>query len=154
MITIARIDERLIHGQVAFAWTTAYKSQAIMVIDEQVSKDAFQKSLLEMACPTGLKCFIVDLSRAVELLKKHESKKIFIVVKHPSTYLSLIKAGIKLSSINVGGLYFRDARRPLSKTVYVDDEMCSIFKQLHDEYVALEIRVTPSDTSVDLMKLL
>ena len=36
MITIARIDERLIHGQVAYAWTVAYKSEAIMVIDNEI----------------------------------------------------------------------------------------------------------------------
>lgn len=58
MITVARIDERLIHGQVAYAWTVEYKSQAVMVIDDEVAKDAFEKTLLEMACPKGLKCFL------------------------------------------------------------------------------------------------
>ena len=48
MITIARIDERLIHGQVAYAWTVAYKSEAIMVIDNEIAKDKFQISLLQI----------------------------------------------------------------------------------------------------------
>ena len=64
MITIARIDERLIHGQVAYAWTVAYKSEAIMVIDNEIAKDKFQISLLQMACPAGVKCFICDEDKA------------------------------------------------------------------------------------------
>ena len=60
MITIARIDERLIHGQVGYAWSVVYKSDAIMVIDNEISKDKFQISLLQMACPAGVKCFVCD----------------------------------------------------------------------------------------------
>lgn len=154
MITVARIDERMIHGQVAYAWTTAYKSQAVMAIDDEIAKDAFQKSLLEMACPSGLKCFVVSIDKAVELLKKYESKKIFVVVKHPMTYLKLVKAGIQIEAINVGGIYFKEGRRQLSKTVYVDDEMTNVFKQLHEANVKLELRTHPSDSSVDLMSVL
>lgn len=154
MITIARIDERMIHGQVAFAWTTAYKSQAVMAIDDEIAQDAFQKSLLEMACPSGLKCFVVSCEKAVELLHKYDSKKIFVVVKHPSTLLKLVEAGIPVDSINVGGIYFKEDRRQVSKTVYVDDEMVDVFKKLHEKNVTLEIRTHPSDTSVDLMSVL
>lgn len=53
MITIARIDERLIHGQVAYAWTVAYKSEAIMVIDNEIAKDKFQISCSRWPAPRG-----------------------------------------------------------------------------------------------------
>lgn len=154
MITVARIDERLIHGQVAFAWTTAYKSQAVMAIDDIIAKDAFQKSLLEMACPSGLKCFVVGVEKAAELLKKYEGKKIFIVVKHPETYVRLVEAGVPVETINVGGIYYQEGRRQIAKTVYVDDEMTADFHKLHDAGVALEIRTHPSDASEDLMSVL
>lgn len=154
MITVARIDERMIHGQVAYAWTTSYKSQAVMAIDDEIANDAFQKSLLEMACPPGLKCFVVSTQKAVELLKKYETKKIFVVVKHPATYLKLIEAGVLLNEINVGGIYFKEGRRQVSKTVYVDDEMVEVFQQLHKAEVKLEIRTHPSDTSTDLLSVL
>lgn len=73
MITITRIDERLIHGQVAYAWTVMYKCQAIMVIDEEAVSNPIQKALLELACPRGTKCFVVSKEMAVELLKKYET---------------------------------------------------------------------------------
>lgn len=154
MITVARIDERMIHGQVAYAWTTAYKSQAVMAIDDEIANDAFQKSLLEMACPPGLKCFVVSTQKAIELLQKYENKKIFVVVKHPSTYLKLVEANVAVNEINVGGIYFKEGRRQVSKTVYVDDEMVEVFKKLHEANVKLEIRTHPSDTSTDFMSVL
>lgn len=113
MITIARIDERLIHGQVGYAWSVVYKSDAIMVIDNEISKDKFQISLLQMACPAGVKCFVCDEDKAVELLNKYAKKKIFVVVKHPGTLLHIYEKGVKLEKINVGGLYFKEGR-PIS----------------------------------------
>lgn len=154
MITIARIDERLIHGQVGYAWSVVYKSDAIMVIDNEISKDKFQISLLQMACPAGVKCFVCDEDKAVELLNKYAKKKIFVVVKHPGTLLHIYEKGIKLEKINVGGLYFKEGRRQLSKTVYVDPEMEEIFRKLNSYGVALENRTTPTDTEEDLMKLM
>jgi mannose/fructose/N-acetylgalactosamine-specific phosphotransferase system component IIB len=154
MITIARIDERLIHGQVAYAWSVAYKSEGIMVIDNEVAKDIFQVSLLQMACPKGVKCIICDEEKAAELLKKYEKRKLFVVVKHPSALLSICEKGIELKEINVGGLYYKEGRRQLSKTVYVDAEMESVFRKLSEMGIKLENRTTPTDTKEDLMELL
>lgn len=154
MITVARIDERLIHGQVAYAWTTAYKSEAVMVVDSAAAADDLQVSLLKMACPAGLKCFVADERRAAALLEKHERRKIFVVAKHPDAYLRLVELGVDLREINVGGLYFVEGRRQLSKTVYVDEHMEETFRALAEKGVRLEVRTHPRDTSEDLMTLI
>lgn len=154
MITIARIDERLIHGQVAYAWTIEYKSQAVMAIDDEVAKDSFQKTLLEMACPKDMKCFVVGKEKAVELLKKYENKKIFVVVKNPAVLLYLVENGIPIQSINVGGLYFKEGRRQVSKTIYLDDELTECFNKLHNHGIELETRTTPRDARVELMTII
>lgn len=154
MITIARIDERLIHGQTAYAWNVAYKSEAIMVIDNEVAEDKFQNTLLQMACPTGVKCMICNEEKGVELLKKYEKRKIFVVVRHPSALLSICEKGIELKEINVGGLYYKEGRRQISKTVYVDAEMEEIFRKLSEMGIKLENRTTPSDSKENLMELM
>lgn len=66
-----------------------------------------------------------------------------MVVKHPGTLLHIYEKGVKLEKINVGGLYFKEGRRQLSKTVYVDPEMEEIFRKLNSYGVALENRTTP-----------
>lgn len=154
MITIARIDERLIHGQVAYAWSVAYKSEGIMVIDNEIAKDKFQISLLQMACPKDVKCIVCNEEKAAELLKKYEKRKLFIVVKHPAALLSICEKGVELKEINVGGLYYKEGRRQISRTVYVDAEMEEVFRKLSNMGIRLENRTTPTDAGEDLMKLL
>lgn len=154
MITIARIDERLIHGQVAYAWTCAYKSEAVMAVDAQAANDSLQTSLLKMACPAPLKCFVVDEGRAVGLFKKYAARKIFVVAKHPDVYLCLVELGMEIEKINVGGLYHQEGRRQLSRTVYVDAHMEETFRALHEKGVMLEVRTHPGDAGENLMKLL
>lgn len=154
MIVTTRIDERLIHGQVAYSWTNQYPADAILVVDEEASKDNFQKSLLEMATPSGMRCFVLATDKAVEFLKKYDKKKIFIVVKHPKPLLELQQNGIDFKEINVGGLYHVDGRKQVSKTVFLDDEMIEIFTELSKKGIKLEVRTSPSDKSMDLMHLL
>ncbi|WP_455138780.1 PTS system mannose/fructose/N-acetylgalactosamine-transporter subunit IIB [Thermophilibacter sp.] len=154
MITIARIDERLIHGQVSYAWTTAYKSEAVMAVDAEAARDQMQVSLLKMACPAGLKCFVADEERAAALLAKYERRRIFVVAKHPDAYLRMVELGAHIDEINVGGLYFKEGRRQVSRTVYVDEHMEETFRALAEKGVRLEVRTHPRDSSEDLMALL
>lgn len=154
MITIARIDERLIHGQVSYAWTTAYKSEAVMAVDAEAARDQMQVSLLKMACPAGLKCFVADEERAAALLAKYERRRIFVVAKHPDAYLRMVELGAHIDEINVGGLYFKEGRRQVSRTVYVDEHMEETFRALAEKGVRLEVRTHPRDSSEDLMTLL
>ena len=150
MITLARVDERLIHGQVAYAWTKVYPSDAIIVVDEEAAKDQLQRSLLEMACPRNMKCFIADVTKSVELLRKYANKRLFLVTKHPKSYFEIMCQGIELKAINVGGIYFKEGREQITNTVFVDQETRSILKELHGRGVYLDGRTTPSDAELDL----
>lgn len=154
MITVARIDERLIHGQVSYAWTTAYKSEAVMAVDAEAARDQMQVSLLKMACPAGLKCFVANEERAVALLEKYERRKIFVVAKNPDAYLRMVELGARIDEINVGGLYFQEGRRQVSRTVYVDVHMEETYRSLAAKGARLEVRTHPRDSAEDLMDLL
>jgi len=56
--------------------------------------------------------------------------------------------------VNVGGLYYKEGRRPLAKTIYVDEELEQVFRELNQLGVKLETRTTPTDPANDLMRLL
>ena len=109
------------------------------------------KELRECADHLAVVC---NEEKGAELLKKYEKRKIFVVVKHPSTLLSLCEKGVELKEINVGGLYFKEGRRQISKTVYVDPEMEKVFQKLDRRGVKMENRTTPTDSKEDLMKLI
>ena len=55
MIKLLRVDERLIHGQVAFAWTNSLKADCILIVNDAVAADKLRSNSLKMAAPAGVK---------------------------------------------------------------------------------------------------
>ena len=90
-----RIDERLIHGQVAAVWSKALNVNRIMVVDEDAVKNPTQKSVLKMACPAGCKLSILSVASAANNLRirKYEGDRIFMIVRSPATLRALYDAG-------------------------------------------------------------
>ncbi|MFA7503021.1 MAG: PTS sugar transporter subunit IIB, partial [Anaerovoracaceae bacterium] len=52
-ITVFRIDDRLIHGQVVTRWIGHAGAKRIVVIDDRVAADPTQQMLLKFAVPGG-----------------------------------------------------------------------------------------------------
>jgi len=150
-IVVTRIDERLIHGQVAYSWSVAYQVTEFIVIDDRVATDPTQLLLLSLAVPSGKRHAILSVEDAVKyLVEQSDQEKTFIVVKSPRVLLSLIENGIILPSINVGGMYYKVGKQEISKTVYLDEEDKSIFLKIRDHGIPCEIRTSPNDKSIDL----
>ena len=154
MISVFRIDERLVHGQVAYSWSVEYRIDRIMVIDDKVAKDEIQKMTLRLAVPADKKLSIFSINEAIEFLKKNETtnEKLFIVVKDPEVVLKLIESNITIKSINVGGMYYKEGKKKISKTVYIDDKDIEVFKKLRQAGVEAEIRTSPKDKKINLYK--
>ena len=53
MIKLTRIDDRLLHGQVAFTWTPALSADCIVIANDKVAKDEFLKMTLNLAKPAS-----------------------------------------------------------------------------------------------------
>ncbi|WP_285697458.1 mannose/fructose/sorbose PTS transporter subunit IIA, partial [Enterococcus hirae] len=60
---LARVDSRLLHGQVATAWTKAVQPNRIIVVSDAVSKDDLRKKLIEQAAPPGVKANVIPISK-------------------------------------------------------------------------------------------
>ena len=64
-----RIDERLIHGQVATMWTNALRLTRIMVVGDDIVKNDIQKTALKTACPHGVHLSILTAKGAARRKK-------------------------------------------------------------------------------------
>jgi len=155
-IVLFRIDERLIHGQIAHAWSAKCKPKEILVIDDEGVNDPLVEMTLEMAVPSGIDFSLLNTADSITYLKenKNNNKRVLIVVKSPSIPLQLIDNDIEINSINVGGMYYRKDKNKISKTVYLSDEDIELFKEIQERGVESEIRTNPSDKSVNLYQLI
>ena len=76
-----RIDDRLIHGQVATRWSTGLKVNRIMVIDDAVAANDNEKAILRMAAPAGVNTSILPLEKAVANIKNgnYDGQRVMLI---------------------------------------------------------------------------
>lgn len=104
-IVLARIDDRLIHGQVATVWSKATDCQRIIVCDDEVAKDKIRAVLLKQLAPAGVKSHVVDLAKAVRIYHnpKYENDRCLLLFTNPTSVLYLVEL---TSSRNQPPFYF------------------------------------------------
>lgn len=105
MIVHVRMDERLIHGQVATAWIRYYDANAVIIPSDEVANSEIDKMALKLAASMiqGLKLSIVGLQRGIELLHdpRCESMRIMIVCRTPQDVLEIAKHVEGIPGINL-----------------------------------------------------
>lgn len=118
-ISLVRVDDRLIHGQVVMSWIRYINCNAIKIIDDQVASDEFMCSLLSSIAPAGIKLEIVDIKKgAEEYLSWVESEaNTMVLVKTPLTLMSLESLGVQFESINIGGISISGDRKKFHKNI-------------------------------------
>ncbi|MCT4598967.1 MAG: PTS sugar transporter subunit IIB [Vallitalea sp.] len=155
-ICCIRIDERLIHGQVATAWTHSVEATRIMVIDDKVVKDAVQKMALKSACPMGIKLSLLNVEKATANLQtdKYDGQNVFIVVKSPEVLTRLLNGGVKFDEVIIGNMSAKSNSRVLHRTVSVTDEDVKNFNELMAASVKVNLQMVPNDKKIDIKTLL
>ena len=151
-----RIDERLIHGQVAAMWAGTLKATRIMVVDDEVVKDNFRKQMLKMACPAGVKLSILNCETAAKnvLAQQYTGDRIFTVVKGPETLVKMFNYGFPLTEITVGNMSSKNNTRQIIKTINVTEEDEKCFRELSEKGVRFYSQMVPSVNKEDFMAML
>ncbi|MDR1794040.1 MAG: PTS sugar transporter subunit IIB [Erysipelotrichaceae bacterium] len=155
-IAAVRIDERLIHGQVATLWQGTWRCTRIMVIDEKSANDEVLKAVLKIACPSGVKLSVLGAEKAANNLKanKYDQDRITIVTKTPKVICELLDYGYQIPSVTVGNMSGATGKKNVAKSVAVTDEDIEAFKKLQQAGVELLYQMVPSSSPVAFMPLL
>lgn len=142
-----RIDDRLIHGQVAVLWTGRLKATRIMVINDIIANDPSQKSLMRMVVPEHINTSIIDLDKAVNNITagNYESERVLVVVKSPVELLNIYNRGVKFETINIGNISSRENTKKIKNGVFVTAEEFSALQQLEDAGVLITMIRTPDE---------
>lgn len=156
MIIHVRIDERLIHGQVATMWINDVKASRVMVVDDKAAKDDVIKMSLKLATPEGIKLSILPTERAIRniLNGNYDDQKVFIVAKRPATILKLVNGGVDIKHINVGNMSHSEGKTKITNTVSVTDEEANDFRELNKHGIKITYQLVPAHPVEDFMELL
>lgn len=155
-IVLARIDDRLIHGQVATIWSKNTKCQRIIVCNDNVAKDLIRKTLLEQVAPPGIKASVLEIDKAIRVYNnpKYQDDRVLFLFTNPTDVVRMVEGGVAINSVNIGGMSFKQGKKQITSAVSVDDTDIKAFKKLNKKGIELEIRKVSSDSKVDLMSKL
>ena len=153
-ILLTRIDNRLIHGQVATQWNSTLGSNLILVANDEVSTNTMRQNLMKMAAPTGVQTRFFSIQKTIDVIHKASpAQKIFIVLDSPQDALKLVEGGVPIKKLNIGNMHMAEGKRQVATTVAVNDDDVVCFRKLQEHGVELSIQRVPSTPVEDTNKL-
>ena len=153
-IVLTRIDNRLIHGQVATQWCGVVGANLLLVANDAVAKDEFRQGLMNMAAPAYAQTRFFTIQKTCEIIgKASPSQHIAIICENPQDVLRLVEGGVPIKSVNIGNMHMAEGKRQVATTVAVDDADVAAFKRLQELGVELYIQRVPDIAREDVSKL-
>ncbi|MGX7262963.1 PTS system mannose/fructose/N-acetylgalactosamine-transporter subunit IIB [Enterococcus crotali] len=150
-VKVCRIDDRLIHGQVVTSWLNTFKVEQIVIVSNETAGNDTQRSILKMSTPPNVITHIFTTDQFLTIAKKGPIKKSTLLLSDSVFDIeTIIDGGFEINDLNVGGLRLNEQRERVSKQVSVTKEERECFKRLIDKGVNVEIRMVPSDTSLNM----
>ncbi|WP_159649070.1 PTS N-acetylgalactosamine transporter subunit IIB [Erysipelothrix aquatica] len=153
-IVLTRIDNRLIHGQVATQWSGVIGANLLLVANDEVSTNKMRQGLMDMAAPGYAQTRYWSLQKTIDTIHKASDRQmIFIICESPQDVLTLVEGGVPIKKVNIGNMHMAEGKRQVATVVAVDDKDVAAFKRLQELGVELEIRRVPQEGSEDVAKL-
>lgn len=153
-ILLTRIDNRLIHGQVATQWSGVLGANLLLVANDEVATDEFRQGLMNMAAPAYAQTRFFTIEKTCAIISKASpAQKIFIICENPQDVLRLVEGGVPIKKVNIGNMHMADGKRQVATSVAVDDNDVETFKKLKDRGIELEIKRVPDIATESLDKL-
>ena len=155
-IGLARIDDRLIHGQVATRWTKETNVTRIIVVSDEVAADTVRKTLLTQVAPPGVTAHVVDVAKMIRVYNnpKYAGERVMLLFTNPTDVERIVEGGVKITSVNIGGMAFRQGKTQVNNAISVDEKDIEAFKKLNERGIELEARKVSTDQKLKMMDLI
>jgi mannose/fructose/N-acetylgalactosamine-specific phosphotransferase system component IIB len=156
-IALARIDDRLIHGQVVIGWGVPMRVRLIALVDDDVAANAWEQEIYRMAVPPGVEVEFVTRADAIARLRFWESdpRPVFVLTGTVETMAALVRGGQGvLGRVNLGGLHAGPGRRERLRYVYLTDAEAAALRALEADGTEVSAQDVPTSGAVRMRDLL
>lgn len=149
-LRLVRVDDRLIHGQVAAIWLKAIGASRILIVDDRTARDEFLREVIELSSPAGVAVEIHGLAEGTERVRaaSAESEPVFVLVRSPITALRMREAGVEFPVLNVGGIGAGPDRKRLYRNISASEEELEAMRALERMGTRVELRIVADDKPV------
>ena len=155
-IVLTRVDFRLIHGQVIVKWRQVYQVTKIVVVDDFLAVDDFMTRIYTSAAPADITVKIYSEEKALRLWQKNEfgTGRVMLLFKDIETCHRMIKAGLPIKQIQLGGVPHAEDKKVILKAVSLNRKEVGLLKELHDDQVDIVVQVVPENPKLSYEDIL
>ena len=127
-ILLTRIDNRMIHGQVATQWSSYLGANLLLVANDKVAADPMRQGLMDMAAPAGAQTRYFTIEKTINVIGKAADRQlIFIICENPQDVVKLVEGGVPIKKVNIGNMHMAEGKRQVAGVVAVDDADVATF---------------------------
>ena len=148
-VSLMRVDNRLVHGQVLEAWLPALDAHGILVADDEAAGNVLARSAMSLAIPPKVKFEVLRVAAAAEALKPGgrgpPAPRTLVLLRDVRDAVALHEAGVAIPQLNLGNVHFGVGRRQVAPSVFLDQSELSALERLQADGTKVEIRAVPSE---------
>ena len=155
-INLARLDTRLLHGQVVTNWVPYSKADRIIVASDDVAKDELRKELIKQAAPNGIKVNVVPIQKLIDASKdpRFGNTHALVLFETVQDVLRAVEGGVPIKELNVGSMAHSTGKTMVNNVLSMDKDDVACFEKLRDLGVEFDVRKVPNDSKKDLFELI
>ncbi|MBR2866036.1 MAG: PTS sugar transporter subunit IIB [Elusimicrobiaceae bacterium] len=152
-IIFARVDDRLIHGQVVQAWLPELNIDEVVIPCPKDKEHRLNKNLLRLCLPFEYELTILEPCHCVEYMEDSD-KRILLLMESLQDMDPLLKDGLQIPTLNIGGMHFKEQALKLAENVFLNEQDKQTLRILNDLGIDIETRAVPSSKSVSIKEIL
>ena len=147
-IAFARIDTRLLHGQVATTVTKMVNPDRIIVCSDAVAHDDLRKSMIEQAAPPGVKAHVVPIWKIIEVCKdpRFGDTRAMLLFETPQDLLRALEGGVDIKEVNLGSMAHSLGKVVVTNAVAMDEADVECLEKIASMGVKFDVRKVPADS--------
>ncbi|MBN1636412.1 MAG: PTS sugar transporter subunit IIB [Deltaproteobacteria bacterium] len=155
-VVLLRVDDRFIHGQILESWIPFLRAQGIIVANDELANDQFQKAIMSMAIPERINLRIVPVEIVSRVLsaKEFSDKPTLIIVSSIKDASRLYQNGLAFTKLNIGNMKARDGSRQVSFSAWVDSEDIELLKDFIARGVYVNLQSVPRERDIDMRTII
>ena len=144
-IVMARVDNRLIHGQTVTQWSKFYAVTKIVVVDNELKNDVFMSQILLSAAPADIAVRIYDEDAAIRFwqMNQFQDGRVMLLFKNPQCCLRMLERGLQVPFINLGIMPKSGEKTMLVTGTFVDEDDMKCISKIHDMGISVFAQLTP-----------
>lgn len=155
-ITLVRVDNRLVHGQILEAWIPFTKAACIAVVDDRVANDFFHETVIRMAIPHEMDVIVSSVEEFAKNFSytRGNGKKAIVLFSSIANAFRAFTLGFRFTELNIGNTYAEVCTKHCSTSVTLSEEDIREIEILQEEGVTIEMRRIPREKPVDINKII